>query len=166
MKRKLCLQQQQKGKKPRFANGDAPPIPPPRQQSQDGITIAIGTRDPICSARHPSKSSLDVQIPVNPLLKLSGRGAKTYCYPMPKIVETKRSCQRLWQYQCPHGCELDIEMCNRNDQTVKLQFFYHEDDPHTVELQGTTAEDRACPVCGRHIRFQLVHEHNALDDDE
>ena len=165
MKRKLCWEQQ-KGKKPRFANGDAPPIPPPRQQSPDGITIAIGTRNPICSARHPSKSSLDVQIPVNPLLKLSGRGTECPSInPMPTIAGTKRSCQRLRQYQCPHGCELGIEMCNRNDQTVKLQFFYHVDDLHTVELQGTTAEDRACPVCGRHIRFQLVHEHNALDDD-
>ena len=172
MKRKLCLEQQQKGKKfrkqqqkgkkSRFANGDAPPIPPPRHQRQDGITLAIGTRTPTCSAR--PYVAQDAQIPVNPLLKLSGRGIIGYSiHPMPKIVETKRSCQRLWQYQywCPHGCKLNIEMCNRDDQTVELEFLYREGDPHTVNLQGTKAADRACPACGRHIQFQLVHEHNA-----
>ena len=161
-KRKLCGEQQQKGKKfekqqqkgkkSRFAHGDAP--------QQDGITIAIGTRARPYVAQ-------DAQIPVNPLLKLSGRGAKTYCYPMPMIVETKRSCQRLWQYQyrCPHGCKLHIEMCNGDDQSVDLKYFYREGDPRKLNLQGTQPADRACPACGRHIEFQLVHEHNALDDD-
>ena len=56
-------------------------------------------------------------------------------------------------------------MCNRDDQTVNLKFFYREGDPHTVELQGTTAADRACPVCSKHIQFQLIDRHNAHDDD-
>ena len=83
-KRKLYSEQQQKGKKSRFAHGDAP--------RQDGITIAIGTKSPTCSAR--PYVAQDAQIPVNPRLKLSGhgRGTKTYFYAMPKIVETKRCC--------------------------------------------------------------------------
>ena len=159
-KRKLYSEQQQKGKKSRFAHGVAP--------RQDGITIAIGTKSPTCSAR--PYVAQDAQIPVNPRLKLSGRGrgVKTYFYAMPKqIVETKRCRQRPWQYQyrCPHGCKLNIVMCNWDDQTVKLEFWYRQGDPRTVKLQGTQPADRGCPACTRHIQFRLVHEHNALDDD-
>ena len=146
----------------------------------DGITFPIGARVPAIGARpvsapvvlgsqhvarHAESSvSSGSQIPANPFLKFTGRGADRTLPPRP-LPQTVHESARVSEVTCPHGCQLKFKVIERKPQRVVLGLSYLGNRPQTVDLLGTLPVDRMCPGCSKHLRVQLVDKRDAFDDD-